>query len=134
MSEISKYESNLEKLQKLCDENGLTAKFSCRDYPIRLTVRPVSGIGGQMSMLGKDEDFISPDASLVFAMVGGDITYRMSEKFVITDELFSKLKTIFKNMHSAYTGYFFRDIVERGVLKNALFPALFEDAEEVENG
>ena len=47
---------------------------------------------------------------------GGNLTYRMSKTFTISDTLFNKIKNIFKNMHYLWLQFFFRDLVEGGKL------------------
>lgn len=149
MSEISKYEAYKKKLQGVCDENDLVFRFRPDRYPITLTIRPVSGVEEQMSMLENVEEkgYTSPDASLVFSFRDGALTYKISETFTIGDELFSKLKNLFKNMHFTWLQYFFRDIIEKRVLTERTMPVIdeedqieeaeplesFEDAEEADN-
>lgn len=100
MSEISKYEEYKKKLQGICDENSLVFRFRNTEYPITLTIRPVSGFGEQLSMLEQAEsNYTSPDASIVFSYEDGVITYKMSKQFTISDALFQKIKNLFKNMH-----------------------------------
>ena len=62
MSELSKYEAYQKKLQGICDENNLVFRFRKDKYPITLTIRPVMGLEGQMSMLESVEEngYISP--------------------------------------------------------------------------
>lgn len=59
-----------------------------------------------------DTGYISPDAALVFAFRDGDLTYKISETWTISDNLFNKLKNLFKKMHSMWMQYFYRDIHE----------------------
>lgn len=133
MSEISKFEAYKKKLDGICEENHLVAKFACRSYPITLTIRPLTGLEEQLSMLEEEEtEYISPDASLVFAMSDGNISYRMSKTFTISDALFSKLKNLFKNMHSCYTQYFFRNVIERGIISKGMMPVIDESLAEDE--
>lgn len=61
MSEISKYEAYKKKLDGICNENNLVFRFVNNTYPITLTIRPVSGLGEQMSLLeSAEDDYISP--------------------------------------------------------------------------
>ena len=77
MSELSKYEAYQKKLQGICDENNLVFRFRKDKYPITLTIRPVMGLEGQMSMLESVEEngYISPVASIVFSFKAGGFTY-----------------------------------------------------------
>lgn len=133
MSEISKFEAYKKKLDGICDENNLVSKFACRDYPITLTIKPLTGMDEQLSMLeDEEENYISPDASLVFAMIDGNVSYRISQTFTISDTLFSKLKNLFKHMHSCWVQYFFRNLIERGAISKAMMPVIDESIAEDE--
>lgn len=126
MSEISKYESYQKKLQGICDENNLVYRFRHDTYTITLTIRPVSGVEEQLSLLEAAEDngYTSPDASIVFAYKDGVLIYKISETFTIGDALFAKIKNLFKNLHYCWLQYFFRDIIERGVLAADSMPEI----------
>lgn len=103
MSEISKYEAYKKKLQGICDENNLVYRFRQDQYPITLTIKSISGVEEQMTMLEEAEDkgFTSPDAAIVFTIKDGVLTYKTHKTFTIGDALFSKIKNLFKNMHSS---------------------------------
>lgn len=97
MSEISKFDAYKKKLQGICDENNLIYSFSGK-YPPTLTFRPLTGLDNQIDMLESgEENYRSPDASLVFACKDGEISWKTSETFTISEALFSKLKNLFKN-------------------------------------
>lgn len=120
MNEISKYGVYKEKLQGICDENNLTFSIHNKCYPFYMTVRPISGVDAQMSMLedmgeSTDTGYISPEAVMVFAYKDGDLTYKMSETINISDSLFNKIKNLFKKMYACYMAYFFRDRTENAV-------------------
>ena len=68
MSEISKYEAQKKRLDGICEENNLVAIFRHDRYPMTLTIKPLTGLDEQMTMLENVEDngYTSPDASLVF--------------------------------------------------------------------
>lgn len=129
MSEISMYEAYKKKLQGLCDEHNLVYKFNRSEYPITLTIRPCGGMDAQLSMLeaAEDEGYISPDAFLMFIHKDGAITYKTSERFTISDALFSKLKNLFKNLHYCWLQYFFRATIENGTIKPGNMPEIDED-------
>lgn len=117
MNEIGKYGVLKEKLQGICEENNLTYHINNKGYPFLLTIKPLGGMEAQQSMIeGMDEavdtGYISPDASLVFAYRDGDLTYKISETFTISDKLFNKLKGLFKKMHDMWMQYFYRDVYE----------------------
>ena len=117
MNEIGKYSVLKEKLQGICDENDLSFTIHNSKYPFFMTVKALSGMDAQMSMLEdvdsqSDTGYISPDAVIVFAYKDGDLTYKMSETINISDSLFNKIKNLFKKMYACYMAYFFRDRTE----------------------
>lgn len=117
-NEASKFAAQRTKLKNICEAHDLTYTFIKNSYPIKLIIRPIKGVGEQMFMLetASEDSYISPDAYLLFTMKDGVLVYRMSKTFTIEDALFGKIKNIFKNMHSYYCQFFFRDLVEGGKL------------------
>lgn len=103
-NEASKFAAQRTKLKNICEAHDLTYTFIKNSYPIKLIIRPIKGVGEQMSMLetASEDSYISPDAYLLFTMKDGVLVYRMSKTFTIEDALFGKIKNIFKNMHSYY--------------------------------
>lgn len=130
MSEITKYEAYKKKLEGVCDENNLVFRFRYDGYPITLTIRPIGGMENQMSMLESADNasYISPDAAITFVFKDGDLTYKMSETFTISDALFAKVRNLFKNMHSLWLQFFFRDVLEKNLLSSANLPKIEGEA------
>lgn len=123
MSESAKFDAYKNKLQGVCDENNLAYQFDRDQYPITLTIRPLTGLQDQMSFVDENEEEAnSPDAAIVFAMKDGFLTYKTSETFTISDALFSKVKNLFKNMHSTWLQFFFREVLEKGLLSSNAMP------------
>lgn len=118
-NEASKFAAQRTKLKNICEAHDLTYTFIKNSYPIKLIIRPIKGVGEQMSMLetASEDSYISPDAYLLFTMKDGVLVYRMSKTFTIEDALFGKIKNIFKNMFSYYCQFFFRELIESGRLK-----------------
>ena len=92
-NEIGKYTELKEKLYKTCNENSLTCTINNKGYPFLLIIKPMGGMDAQQTMLeGMDDPgetgYISPDASLVFAYRDGNLNYKISETFTISDKLF----------------------------------------------
>lgn len=119
MRELDKYGVLKEKLQGICDENGLNWSIQNRKYPFLMIIKPLGGVDAQQTMLeGMDDPsgtgYISPDASLVFAYRDGDLSYKISETWTISENLFNKLKNLFKKMHFMWMQHFFRDVMEYG--------------------
>lgn len=118
LSESARFAVYREKLKGICEANNLSYVFIKNAYPIKLVIRPLGGVGEQMSMLEEatEDNYISPGASILFTVKDGNLTYRMSKTFTISDTLFNKIKNIFKNMHYLWLQFFFRELVEGGKL------------------
>jgi hypothetical protein len=119
MREIDKYGVLKEKLQGICDEHSLTYSIQNQKYPFLMIIKPLGGIDAQQTMMEGmenpgDTGYISPDASLVFAYRDGDLSYKISETWTISESLFNKLKNLFKKMHFMWMQHFFRDVMECG--------------------
>jgi hypothetical protein len=116
MNEIGNYNVYKEKLQGICDENNLTFSIQNKKYPFFMTVKPLSGMDTQMSMLENEDagetGYISPEAIIVFAYKDGELIYKMSETINISDSLFNKIKNLFKKLHTYWMQYYFRDRTE----------------------
>ena len=140
MNEIGKYVVYKEKLQGICDENNLTFSIQNRKYPFFMTVKPISGVDAQMTMLeGEDTGdtgYISPEAIIVFAYKDGELTYKMSETINISDALFNKIKNLFKKLYSCWVQYYFRDRTENveNTCDNTDEPTATEDAPYTADG
>ena len=116
-NEIGKYTEIKQKLEKACAQCGLTCSIQNKGYPFLLTIKPVGGMDAQQTMMEGMDDaagtgYISPDASLVFAYRDGDLTYKISETFTISDKLFNKLKGLFQKLHGMWMQHFFRDVYQ----------------------
>ena len=117
MREIDKYGVLKEKLQGICEENNLTHSIQNQKFPFLLVIKPLNGMDAQQTMIeGMDSTegtgYISPDASLVFAYRDGDLTYKISDTFTISEKLFNKLKGLFRKMHDMWMQHFYRDVYE----------------------
>lgn len=116
-NEIGKYTEIKEKLHKACAENSLTYTIQNKGYPFLLIIKPMGGMDAQQAMIEGMEDagetgYISPDATLVFAYRDGNLTYKISETFTISDKLFNKIKGLFQKLHYMWMQYFYRDVYE----------------------
>lgn len=134
MSETAKFDAYKKKLDGVCDENNLVYRFTRDKYPLSLTIRPLTGMDAQLSMLENVEEggFTSPDASIVFTLKDGDILYKMDKRFTISDALFSKIKILFKKICNSYLEFFFRDVLEKGILTAKTMPTI--DMESNDDG
>lgn len=129
MSEISRYEEYQNKLQGVCDANGLVFSLKKDRYPVVLVIRPNGGVGEQMSML-EDADvkgFRSPDSYIAFYYdEEGSILVDPSGRFQISDALFSKIKNLFKKLCFFWLMFFFRDVIEKNSLMRGMMPVINE--------
>lgn len=91
LSESARFAVYREKLKGICEANNLSYVFIKNAYPIKLVIRPLGGVGEQMSMLEEatEDNYISPGASILFTVKDGNLTYRMSKTFTISDTLFN---------------------------------------------
>lgn len=129
MSEISKFQAYKKKLYGVCNENNLVFRFRQKEYPTTLTILPCSGVEEQMDFLSDPSDTsnTSPDARLVFYYKDGELLYKISDTFIITDALFAKLKNLYKNMVFYWNMYFFRNVIERHAIEEGAMPVIDED-------
>lgn len=49
-NEASKFAAQRTKLKNICEAHDLTYTFIKNSYPIKLIIRPIKGVGEQMSM------------------------------------------------------------------------------------
>lgn len=117
-TEADKYEGFRQKLENICDENGLIYTFNTEGYPIMLTIQPQQGLEAQISMLEMADEmpFNSPDATIQFIMEDGALTLKMNERFTLPETLFTKIKNLFVKMVGSFLGAFYRDVREKNLL------------------
>lgn len=127
MSEISKYEAQKKKLDGLCEEHDLTYRFRHDVYPITLTIRPIQGVGEQLSLLAEDDtgDYMTPDSFMVIYRKDGELAMKVNGKFTISETLRSKFKNIYLKLADFWLQYFFRDLIEGNALHH--MPVIDED-------
>jgi len=138
MSDISKYEAQKKKLEGLCEEHDFTFRLRKETWPITLTISPLQGMAEQMTMLEEADgsDYISPNASLTWIFDDGDVTSRVEGgTFTMPKTLESKFVNIFKKMVAFWQMYFFRYLVQNGlVTRGKHMPVIDEnDAPEDED-
>ena len=129
MSEISMYEAQKKKMEGLCDEHDLTFRFQKDTYPLIFTIKPAGGIGMQMSMLENVEEvgYRSPDASMTWIFEDGNLQTKVTGgTFTISKTLRTKIENILIKMITYWQQYFFRDVIERGALKDGMKPEIDE--------
>lgn len=130
MSEISLYEAQKKKLEGLCDEHDLVFRFEKDKYPIRLIIKPMQGVGAQMSMLEDVEEagYRSPDSSMTWTFEDGVLTTTVSGgTFSISKVLRTKIESVLVKMINYWQQYFFRDVIEKDSLRRGFMPVIDED-------
>ena len=130
MSEISKYEALVKRMQALCDEHELVYRFDKTKYPITFVIRPTQGIGKQLSMLedAEDKGYTSPDAYMKWAFQNNELRQVVDGgTFTIDVTLRKKIETILLKMITFWLQYFFRDVIEKDSLKRGMMPVINED-------
>lgn len=136
MSEISMYEAQKKKMEGLCNEHELTFRFQKDTYPMIFTVKSTGGIGAQMSMLENVEEvgYRSPDASMTWIFEDGNLQTKVTGgTFTISKTLRTKIENILIKMITYWQQYFFRDVIERGALKEGMKPEIDEsDADDTD--
>ena len=139
MNEISKYEEQKKKMQGLCDEHNLVFKLVKNRYPIVFTIRPATDMDSQMDMLENEENvgYRSPDASMIWTYPGkGDDVFDTrvtGGTFTIGKNLRTKIEGILLKMISYWQQYFFRECMEKGLLKSGRAPVIDESDDEDED-
>lgn len=130
MSEISRYEAQVKRLQGLCEEHDLVYRFDKYKYPMAFVIRPTQGVGEQLSMLEKaeDEGFISPDAYMKWVFADNELRQTVDGgAFTISVTLRTKLETVMKKMIAFWLQFFFRDVIEKGSLRRGMMPVIDEN-------
>ena len=127
MSEISLYEAQIKKMQGLCDEHDLVYRFKKDSYPITFTIKPAQDMESQMTMLENVEEvgYRSPDASMTWIFEDGTLTTKVQGgTFTIGKTLRTKIESILIKMINYWQQFFFRDIIEKGVLAAKDMPTI----------
>lgn len=137
MSEATKYEAQKKKLEGLCEEHDFTFRIRTDVYPITLTIRPVSGVAEQLAMLeaADGENYISPNASITWIFADGEVTAKVEGgTFTMSKTLESKFVNIFKKMVSFWQQYFFRSLIQSGIIaKRRNMPVIDESDPDVDD-
>ena len=123
-------------MEGLCNEHELTFRFQKDTYPLIFTIKPTGGIGAQMSMLENVEEvgYRSPDASMTWIFEDGNLQTKVTGgTFTISKTLRTKIENILIKMITYWQQYFFRDVIQRGALKDGMKPEIDEsDADDTD--
>ena len=128
MTDIDTLNAYTKSLQTLCTENGLRCILNFSSYPLQLTICPDEDVD-QPRLFGPGEDepienASSCNAEIILSFRDGVLIYKMSERFVIDDALFSKIRNKFKQLHYTYLQIFHRLAVERKLNASIPFPIM----------
>lgn len=113
MSELSNFRDAEDKLRALCDENDLDYVINFDRYPLKLTIRPADE--AQMSVFTDQPEGGQAPVFLTFCFVGGELQY-YTKRLSISEQLFNKIKNLYRKMHFAYLQYFHHQVVVNGLL------------------
>lgn len=132
MSESSKYDAQKKKLDGLCEEHDLTFTLKHDRYPITLTIKPLTGMDQQLSFMedAENKDYISQDASMVIYRKDGELATKITGTFTISEALRNKFKNIYVKVSDYFLQYFFRQVMENGLLQRSQLPVIDEDEAE----
>lgn len=138
MSEISKYEAQVKKMQALCDEHDLCYAFKKNQYPLIFILLPSQDVDAQMDMLADEsgKNYRSPDARMIWIFESGELSTKVSGgTFTISKVLRTKIESILLKMISYWQQYFFRDVIEKRSLKQGMMPVIDEaEANDLPDG
>lgn len=122
MSERKNYMKLVDKLNDLSKENELSVRFYSDEYPLRLTIKPYTGVGSQLSLLENMETRgISPNAVITMKYDTEAVDINVSDRFTITESLLSSYTKTFKSLCLAWYALLYSQIHAEGkVRKNDL--------------
>lgn len=118
MSERKNYIKLVDKLDNLSKENELSVRFYADEYPLRLTIRPYTGVGAQMSLLENMESRgISPNAVITMKYDTEAVDINVSDRFTITESLLNSYTKTFKALCLAWYALLYAQIHAEGEVK-----------------
>lgn len=96
-----------DKIEKLCNENGLEFTFESSQFPIIATIRPNEELRNQLTIDLGDEttNFVDGEIQLIF---GDELTMKVLKDFRIEDGLLNKIKNQVKKLHYLYLQMYFK--------------------------
>ena len=109
-----------DKLENLLDANKMIHNIKHDRYPITLTIKQNKAVDAQMELYSEDEGNISsPESVLRFTFTLDGLEIQTDDRFVITDELLSKIKGQAKKLHAEYVHAYFAATANMGLLSCA---------------
>jgi hypothetical protein len=118
MSERKNYLKFVDKLDDLSKENELSVQFYADEYPLRMTIRPYTGVGSQMSLLENMEiRGTAPNAVITMKYDTEGVDINVSDRFTITEALLSSYAKAFKSLCQAWFALLYAQIHSDGKVK-----------------
>ena len=118
MSERKNYMKLVDKLNDLSKENELSVRFYSDEYPLRLTIKPYTGVGSQLSLLENMETRgISPNAVITMKYDTEAVDINVSDRFTITESLLSSYTKTFKSLCLAWYALLYSQIHAEGKVR-----------------
>ena len=119
MEEYNIFYGCLDKIETLCRENDLTVDLTSTSYPFTIIVRSYRPMYEQVA-IPETEDRVIQGGTISMKYIDGELVISQSGYLEITGALQDKIKKLFTNLYRAYTQYFFRDAMERGLQPSAV--------------
>lgn len=119
MEEYNIFYGCLDKIETLCRENDLTVDLTSTSYPFTIIVRSYRPMYEQVA-IPETEDRVIQGGTISMKYIDGGLVISQSGYLEITGALQDKIKKLFTNLYRAYTQYFFRDAMERGLQPSAV--------------
>jgi hypothetical protein len=130
MSASTNFEAYKKKLDGICGENDLVFRFYRNEFPMKLVIRPCSGMGQQMSLLeGDSSQGTDPNAKMVFTFDGANVSWTTFGTFAISKTLHSKIVNQFQKMVNAWAQFCFEDAMTKQIFTADNMPTI-EDEDE----
>lgn len=103
MGYFDKFDAQETKLENILDKECLLHKFKTDTFPMTLTITQNQSPDAQMEIYSQDSDDVSSqDAKLVLTFRIGGVSHRFYNRFIISDELFTKIKNHGKKMRDLW--------------------------------
>lgn len=102
------YEKELERIEKICREEGLEFQLSKVNFPVIATIKPNLEFRNQMVMdIGEHgRNTRNGEIKLIFA---DELTMQIIDDFTIEDSLLNRIKNATKKLHYIYLQMYFKE-------------------------
>ena len=99
MSIVTNYTAAKDKLRDLANENSLAVTFFPGEYPLRMTIKPYTGVGSQLSLLDNMEtNGIKPESVITMTYVDGAAVIDVNDQFRISEALLASFSKTFRKL------------------------------------